>query len=127
MKNLETIILLTSASCLLLSLLLLVPAAIIALFKIEEADHFFGVGRFGGERLVLKGLPFSLGRMAEYGTLMLFCRIHFVQSRYAPELEKIRKNNPPDRLVRLLMWLYGIWFILGISGLSIGAIFMLAR
>lgn len=121
MHHLETVIIFLGAFCLLLGVTLLIPAAIISLFKIVEADRYFGVGRFGGERLTLKGLPFSLGRMSEYGLLLLFSKTRFVKRRYAQELEQIASNAPPRKLVSLLMWLYSSWVLLALVFMLLGA------
>ncbi|MBA2778967.1 hypothetical protein [Billgrantia kenyensis] len=118
--HLETFIIFAGAFCLLLGVALLVPAAIISLFKIVEADRHFGVGRFGGERLILKGLPFSLGRMTEYGLLMLFSKTQFVKRRYASELNQIAKNAPPRRFVHLLVWLYSSWILFTLAFMLLG-------
>lgn len=121
----ETIAIYGGAFFLALGVVLLIPAAIIALFKIEEADRYFGVGKLGGERLILKGLPFSLGRMTEYGILMLFSNTAYVKRRYARELDQIAANAPPQRLVRLLTWLFSSWFLLGMIGAALGGVLML--
>ncbi|MCE8002239.1 hypothetical protein [Billgrantia ethanolica] len=121
MHHLETILIFSGAFCLFLGVALLIPAAIISLFKIVEADRYFGVGRFGGERRRLKGLPFSLGRMSEYGLLLLFSKTRFIKRRYAQELEQIASNAPPRKLVNLLVWLYSSWILLVIAFMLLGA------
>ncbi|HET8790774.1 MAG TPA: hypothetical protein VFM75_06155 [Modicisalibacter sp.] len=104
-----------------LSLMLLIVAAVISLFKIEEADRYYGVGKLGGKRLFLKGLPFSLGRMAEYGLVILFSRTRYVRKKYSCELDLIDSNAPPKRLRNLLVWLYASWFISGSLAMIAGS------
>jgi hypothetical protein len=118
--NIEFTIAAIGAACMLAACVLMIPAAIISLFKIIEADRYFGVGRFGGERLILKGLPFSLGRMTEYGLLMLFSRTQFVKRRYASELNQIARNAPPRRFVQLLVWLYSSWIMFTLAFMLLG-------
>lgn len=121
----ETIVGYGGALCLAAGFVLMIPAAITSLIKIDEADRYFGVGRYSGEYLTFKGLPFSLGRMTGYGLLMLFSRTSYVKSHYALELAQIAANAPPQRLVRLLAWLYSSWFLLVVVGLILGGIPML--
>lgn len=99
--------------------------SVVSLFKIDEADKYYGVGRLGGERLYLKGLPFSQGRMGEYGMVILFSSTRYVQSRYGRELEQIVENAPPKRLERLLVWLYASWFLCGVAFFIFGGLMLL--
>ncbi|MBA2778968.1 hypothetical protein [Billgrantia kenyensis] len=122
--NIEFTIAAIGAACMLAACVLMIPAAIISLFKIIEADRYFGVGRLGGERLALKGLPFSLGRMAQYGLVLMFSNTSFIQKRYATELEKIAASSPPKNLTRLLIWLYGTWFLLGVATFLFGSLLL---
>ncbi|WP_249979054.1 hypothetical protein, partial [Vreelandella olivaria] len=72
----------------LLGLALAFIASIVALFKIDEADRYFGAWE-SPEQLYLKGLPFSLWRMTGYGFNILFRKNRFVQRFYMkgkPEL-----------------------------------------
>ncbi|WP_249976502.1 hypothetical protein, partial [Vreelandella olivaria] len=55
----------------LLGLALAFIASVVALFKIDEADRYFGEWD-SLELLHLKGLPFSLWRMTHYGFKILF-------------------------------------------------------
>ncbi|WP_249975892.1 hypothetical protein, partial [Vreelandella olivaria] len=55
----------------LLCLALAFIASVVALFKIDEADRYFGEWD-SLELLHLKGLPFSLWRMTHYGFKILF-------------------------------------------------------
>lgn len=123
----ETAMFFTFAFCLLLGIILLIPAAIIALFKIDEADHYFGIGRLGGERLIFKGLPFSLGRMAHYGTVMLLSNTSYMKKRYSQELKQIAASSPPKRLTRLLVWLYGTWYLLSMVTLVLTGVILVTR
>lgn len=106
-------------------LALALVSSVVALFKIDEADEYYGVGRLGGERLYLKGLPFSMSRMAEYGMVILFSRTRYVQNRYGRELAQIAENTPPQRLERLLVWLYATWFLCGVAFFLLGGLMML--
>nr|WP_297461744.1 hypothetical protein [uncultured Halomonas sp.] len=96
-----------------LSFVLLGIACIVALFKIGEADRYYGTGPIGGERLQLTFLPWSMWRMTEYGMIIVFAHTRFVQRFWREDLESIKANNPPKRLERLLIWLYASWFISG--------------
>ncbi|WP_249977298.1 hypothetical protein [Vreelandella olivaria] len=87
-----------------IGLVLLFIASIVALFKIDEADHYFGEWD-SLEQLYLKGLPFSLWRMTHYGFKILFRKSKFVQRVFMngkPELI----DQAPVGLKRLLVWLY---------------------
>lgn len=95
----------------LLGLALIFVASIVALFKIDEADRYYGMEGMGSVTLPLKGLPFSLGRMTVYGMVTLFSNTQYVKKNYAQQLEKINANAPPKRLKRLLIWLYASWLL----------------
>jgi hypothetical protein len=125
--QIETILAILIALGMALNLILLIPAAILPLFKIDEADRYFGVGRLGGERLALKGLPFSLGRMAHYGLVLMLSNTKRMRKRYGHELDQIEANKPPTRLTQLLVWLYGSWFLIGIGIGALGGIFLILR
>lgn len=96
-----------------LSFVLLGIACIVALFKIGEADRYYGVGTMGWGHSQLTFLPWSMWRMTEYGMILLFARTRYVQRRWGEDLELVKANNPPKRLERLLVWLYASWFISG--------------
>ncbi|WP_249978896.1 hypothetical protein [Vreelandella olivaria] len=101
----------------LLGLALLFIASIVALFKIDEADRYFGAWE-SPEQLYLKGLPFSLWRMTGYGFNILFRKSRFMQCFYMkgkPELI----DQAPVRLRRLLVWLYTSWMLCGIFAAAI--------
>ena len=107
----------------LLSLALLFIASIVALFKINEADRYFGEWE-SPEQLYLKGLPFSLWRMTNYGSNILFRKNKFVQRVFMkgkPELI----DQAPMGLKRLLVWLYTSWMLCGIFAMAIGSAGML--
>ncbi len=105
---------------------ILVVATIVSLFKIYEADRYYGVGRMAEKPFFhLKGLPFSLWRMTEYSWLLLEIRTRYGQRRYARELELISDNPPPKSLERLLLWLYASWSILVAIGLFSGGVLVL--
>nr|WP_297459117.1 hypothetical protein [uncultured Halomonas sp.] len=108
-----------------LTLVLLAIACIVALFKIEEADRYYGTGPMGGERLQLTFLPWSMWRMTEYGMIIVFARTRFVQRFWREDLEAIKTNNPPKRLERLLVWLYASWFLSGIALSLLGGLLLL--
>lgn len=103
-----------------LELALLPIACIVALFKIEEADRYYGVGSMGGERLYLTFLPWSMWRMTEYGMVILFARTRVVQRLWGSDLVLIEANQPPENLRRLLIWLYAGWFLCGSVALVAG-------
>lgn len=94
----------------LLSIVLLFIAAVVALFKIDEADRYYGVGKLR-HATPLKGLPFSLGRMSTYGWIVLLGNMSFAKKRYPTELEEIAKNNPPKGLKHMLVWVFVGWEI----------------
>lgn len=123
LHQIETALAITLALCLAINLILLLPATILALFKIEQADRYFGVGRLGGERLILKGLPFSLGRMAHYGLVLMLSNTKRMRKHYGHELDQIKASKPPIRLTQLIVWLYGTWFLTGIVIVVLGGIF----
>ncbi|SDM20886.1 hypothetical protein SAMN05661010_03657 [Modicisalibacter muralis] len=106
----------------LLGLALLFVASVVALFKIDEADHYYGkVGKLGFD-MSLKGLPFSLNRMTRYGMMLLFSETLNIQKRYAKQLEEVEANTPPKYLKRLLVWLYASWLICGLIAAILGGI-----
>ncbi|SHE30070.1 hypothetical protein SAMN02745148_00071 [Modicisalibacter ilicicola DSM 19980] len=125
MELIETIVIFSGSFFGLVGFGLTLITMVVSLFKIDEADEYYGVGRLGGERLCLKGLPFSQGRMAEYGMVILFSNTRYVQKRYARELAQIAVNDPPRRLERLLVWLYATWFLCGVMFLLLGGLLML--
>lgn len=125
MEMIETAIVFSGSFFGLVGFALTFVVSIVALFKIDEADAYYGVGRLGGERLILKGLPFSLGRMAEYGMVALFSGTRYVQRRYGHELAQIEANDPPLQLKRLLVWLYASWFLCGMAFFLLGGLLML--
>ncbi|WP_249978894.1 hypothetical protein [Vreelandella olivaria] len=106
-------LLIVGMTALVIALPLLVIAAVVSLFKIYEADRYYGVGCMTERPFYhLTGLPFSLWRMIEYALLLLKLRTRYGQRRYARELELIIANSPPKRLESLLIWLYAPLFIL---------------
>lgn len=102
---------------------LIFVASIVALFKIDEADRYYGVGKLG-HNMPLKGLPFSLNRMTSYGLVILFKEIRVVQKWFASELEEITINAPPKHLERLLVWLYASWILCVVPVVILGGILM---
>lgn len=107
----------------LLGLALVFVASIVALFKIDEADRYYGVGKLG-HNIPLKGLPFSLNRMTSYGLIILFKETRVVQKWFAIELEEITINSPPKYLERLLVWLYASWLLCVAPVVVLGGILM---
>ncbi|SDK85171.1 hypothetical protein SAMN05661010_00304 [Modicisalibacter muralis] len=108
-----------------LGLALLAIACIVALFKIGEADRYYGVGTMGWGRSQLTFPPWSIWRMTEYGMIILFARTRYVQRRWGDDLELVKANTPPKWLERLLVWLYASWFLLVIAGFALGSLMML--
>lgn len=106
------------------SITLLPFVVLVSLFKIDEADRYYGVGKLGGQRLVLKWPPFSFCRMTEYGLIVLFSNTHYVRRKYRYELKVIAENSPPKKLRNLLVWLYAIWGISGVVALALGFILL---
>lgn len=125
MELIETIVVFSGSFFGLTGFILTLVVLVVTLFKIDEADKYYGVGRLGGERLHLMGLPFWLSRMTEYGLVILFSRTRYVQNRYGRELEQIAKHAPPKRLERLLVWLYATWFLCGVAFFILGGLLML--
>lgn len=106
----------------LLGLALIFVASVVALFKIDEADRYYGVEGIASASLPLKGLPFSMARMTVYGMVVLFENTHYVQKHYGKQLVEVNINNPPERLKNLLVWLYASWFICGVAAAILGGI-----
>ena len=120
MHPIEIVLGIGGAAIGLLSFALLPIACIVALFKIEEADRYYGVGSLGGERLYLTFLPWSMWRMTEYGMVILFARTRVVQRLWGSDLMLIETKQPPENLRRLLIWLYASWFLCGSVALIAG-------
>ncbi|WP_139249021.1 hypothetical protein [Modicisalibacter ilicicola] len=127
MDPIKLIIGLGGVACGISGTALLLIASLIALFKLDEADHYYGAGRLGGERLFLKGLPFSLWRMTEYGLITLLSHNRLVKRFYGEELMMISARNPPRKLNIIIKYLYSSWLLLVImavlAGISLGVFF----
>ncbi|GHC37669.1 hypothetical protein [Aidingimonas halophila] len=96
-----------------LGLLLLIAACIIALFKIDEADYYFGEWS-APEKKYFKGLPFSLSRMTYYGMAILFKRNQLVKRFYIKDKEHLI-DEAPRKVKLILVWVYTSWISLGVS------------
>lgn len=88
---------------------LLVIACLVSLFKIDEADDYFGQ-LASPEQLHLKGLPFSFSRMGVYGLAILFWETRIAKKMFSHADRKLIHDSPL-RLRRLLVYLYANCFI----------------
>ncbi|SHE30099.1 hypothetical protein SAMN02745148_00072 [Modicisalibacter ilicicola DSM 19980] len=125
MDLIETFIVFSGAFLGLIGVAMMFIASIVALFKIDEADDYYGEGKLGGGKSDFKGLPFSLSRMTWYGMAIMFSRTKYVKNHYGHELAQIAANDPPRRLERLLVWLFAPWFILVMASMMLGGLLML--
>lgn len=107
----------------LLGLALSLIASVVAFFKIDEADRYFGAWD-SPEQLYLKGLPFSLHRMTFYGLTILFRGRHIIK-RFDLRGKEHLIDQAPVRLKRLLVWVYSSWILCVILAMAIGGTGML--
>ncbi len=107
----------------LVGLALMLIAALVALFKIDEADRYFGAWE-SPEQLYLKGLPFSLSRMTCYGLTILFKGRRVIR-QFNPQGKEHLIDQAPVRLKRLLVWLYTSWILCFVFAIAIGSAGML--
>ncbi len=123
MATINIILAFSAAFAGLLGLALALIASVVALFKIDEADRYFGEWD-SPEQLYLKGLPFSLHRMTFYGLTILFKGRHVI-GRFDLRGKEHLIDQAPVRLKRLLVWLYASWMLCGIFAVAIGGISIL--
>ena len=123
MTIIEKVLILSAAFAGLLGLVLAFIASVVALFKIDEADRYFGEWD-SPEQLYLKGLPFSFHRMTFYGLTILFKGRHIVK-RFDLRGKEHLIDHAPVRLKRLLVWLYTSWVVCFVFAMILGGISIL--
>lgn len=105
-----------------------VVGAIAAPMLIHRADDTLG-SLYPSDEILIKGLPFSFGRLATYGRLIIFRSTPWFRKRVfdkKPELDDAIERMPRG-LKRALIWIYGPVLFTGALFFLFGGLLMLMR